>query len=271
MKKLWKIIKENITVVLAMTTAFLSVVYAGIRLMIYVYWMGYFKELNIDANVMNINYEGNLFQVIFLAGLLLLLFYVFAMMDEGFKKYSEAIKKEQQSKIKRIFAWSKTLWKCFWRSLFLLSIANLPLTWVIGVMANMDMMIPQMCVLTIMLYIFEMIMYFIFKLQKKEENSGLKSWEDKVGVVILCGCVICSFILAGLYYSGSQQTRNQREFRMVSGETYAITYSDREHYVLHRSEINGDEILIHRNEQKIIGVEDCEYSVVNVKKVEVVQ
>lgn len=95
MKKLWKIIKENITVVLAMTTAFLSVVYAGIRLMIYVYWMGYFKELNIDANVMNINYEGNLFQVIFLAGLLLLLFYVFAMMDEGFKKYSEAIKKEQ--------------------------------------------------------------------------------------------------------------------------------------------------------------------------------
>lgn len=35
MKKLWKIIKENITVVLAMTTAFLSVVYAGIRLMIY--------------------------------------------------------------------------------------------------------------------------------------------------------------------------------------------------------------------------------------------
>ena len=55
MKKLWKIIKENITVVLAMTTAFLSVVYAGIRLMIYVYWMGYFKELNIDANVMNIS------------------------------------------------------------------------------------------------------------------------------------------------------------------------------------------------------------------------
>ena len=92
-----------------------------------------------------------------------------------------------------------------------------------------------------------------------------------MGFVILCGCVICSFILAGLYYSGSQQTRNQREFRMVSGETYAITYSDREHYVLHRSEINGDEILIHRNEQKIIGVEDCEYSVVNVKKVEVVQ
>ena len=50
MKKLWKIIKENITVVLAMTTAFLSVVYAGIRLMIYVYWMGYFKELNIQID-----------------------------------------------------------------------------------------------------------------------------------------------------------------------------------------------------------------------------
>lgn len=53
---------------------------------------------------------------------------------------------------------------------------------------------------------------------------------------------------------------------MVRGETFANTYSDWEHYVLHRSEINGDKILIHRNEQKIIGVEDCEYSVVNVKK-----
>lgn len=268
MKKLWKIIKENIAVVLAMTTAFLSAVYAGIRLMIYVYWMGYFKELNIDANVLNINYEGNLFQVIFLAGILLLLLYVFAMLDEGFKKYRRAIDKEKQSKIKRICAWIKMVWKCFWISLILLSIANLPLTLVIGVMAHADMVIPQMCVGIILLYIFEMIMYIVFKLQKKED-LGFKNWEDKIGFVILCGCVICSFILAGLYYSGSQRIGSQREFRMVRGETYTITYSDREHYVLHRSKINGDEILIYRDEQKIIDVEDCEYSVVNVKKVEV--
>ena len=76
MRRLWKIIKENFPVALAMATTFLSIVYAGMRLMIYVYWMGYFKELNIDANILEINYEGNLFQVIFYGGIILLIVYI---------------------------------------------------------------------------------------------------------------------------------------------------------------------------------------------------
>ena len=62
MRRLWKIIKENFPVALAMATTFLSIVYAGMRLMIYVYWMGYFKELNIDANILEITMKAIFFR-----------------------------------------------------------------------------------------------------------------------------------------------------------------------------------------------------------------
>lgn len=103
MRRLWKIIKENFPVALAMATTFLSIVYAGMRLMIYVYWMGYFKELNIDANILEINYEGNLFQVIFYGGIILLIVYIFGMLDETYKKVREQIRNKEGTWLKKLF------------------------------------------------------------------------------------------------------------------------------------------------------------------------
>ena len=103
MRRLWKIIKENFPVALAMATTFLSIVYAGMRLMIYVYWMGYFKELNIDANILEINYEGNLFQVIFYGGIILLIVYIFGMLDETYKKVGEQIRNKEGTWLKKLF------------------------------------------------------------------------------------------------------------------------------------------------------------------------
>ena len=103
MRRLWKIIKENFPVALAMATTFLSIVYAGMRLMIYVYWMGYFKELNIDANILEINYEGNLFQVIFYGGIILLIVYIYGMLDETYKKVREQIRNKEGTWLKKLF------------------------------------------------------------------------------------------------------------------------------------------------------------------------
>ena len=103
MRRLWKIIKENFPVALAMATTFLSIVYAGMRLMIYVYWMGYFKELNIDANILEINYEGNLFQVIFYGGIILLIVYIYGMLDETYKKVREQIRNKEGTWLKKFF------------------------------------------------------------------------------------------------------------------------------------------------------------------------
>lgn len=42
------------------------------------------------------------------------------------------------------------------------------------------------------------------------------------------------------------------------------------HYVLHRSEKVGNEILVYRNEQKIIGVDDCNYSIRKIEGIQIV-
>lgn len=113
MRRLWKIIKENFPVALAMATTFLSIVYAGMRLMIYVYWMGYFKELNIDANILEINYEGNLFQVIFYGGIILLIVYIYGMLDETYKKVREQIRNKEGTWLKNFFRNRKSNKKLF--------------------------------------------------------------------------------------------------------------------------------------------------------------
>lgn len=58
-------IKDNFSVILAIGTTFFTIVYAGMKLLIYAYWSGYFNELNIDTNTVNINFDGHIFQVIF--------------------------------------------------------------------------------------------------------------------------------------------------------------------------------------------------------------
>ena len=101
-------------------------------------------------------------------------------------------------------------------------------------------------------------MYGTYKLQKGDDASRRKDWKEKLGFFILVGCLLSSFVLATLYYTGSKQFENQREVRMVNEGNYIITYSDHEHYVLHR------------NEQKIIGVDDCNYSIRKIEGIQIV-
>ncbi len=270
MRRLWKIIKENFPVALAMATTFLSIVYAGMRLMIYVYWMGYFKELNIDANILEINYEGNLFQVIFYGGIILLIVYIFGMLDETYKKVGEQIRNKEGTWLKKLFFAIGKVTKSFLLSFFMLAIANFPFSLVICVMSHLDIKFINFCAIDIVLFGMETVMYGTYKLQKGDDASRRKDWKEKLGIFILVGCLLSSFVLAVLYYTGSKRFENQREVRMVNEGNYIITYSDHEHYVLHRIEKVGNEILVYRNEQKIIGVDDCNYSIRKIEGIRIV-
>ena len=64
--KLWNILKENFTVILGIITVITTCTYSFLKLLIYVYWSGYFHELNIDTSFMKLSYDGFVFQVILL-------------------------------------------------------------------------------------------------------------------------------------------------------------------------------------------------------------
>ena len=88
-----------------------------------------------------------------------------------------------------------------------------------------------------------------------------------MGGIILYISVFLSFILAIAYCIGSQSVKAETKLRLVENEKYVITYSDGEHYVLHRVKIEENKAVIYRNEQKIISIEDCEYFVVPVEEI----
>ena len=74
-------------------------------------------------------------------------------------------------------------------------------------------------------------------------------------------------ILVSSFCGGNQAISKKNNVQLVNNETYMILYCDGEHYVLHKIKYEEEEITIYRNEQKIVGMEDCEYSVKKVKNI----
>lgn len=77
LKKGWDFIKENVVAIITVITTIFTIVYAVLRLCIYVYWNGYFTRLNIDRSVMNLNFDKSIFWVVFVSIVLfVVLFFV---------------------------------------------------------------------------------------------------------------------------------------------------------------------------------------------------
>ena len=62
--------------------------------MIYVYWSGYFHELNIDTSFMKLSYDGFVFQVIFIATMLCAVIFLMYLVGNMFNNTREEIKKQ---------------------------------------------------------------------------------------------------------------------------------------------------------------------------------
>lgn len=266
-RKAWKMIKDNFSVILAIGTTLFTIVYAGMKLLIYVYWSGYFNELNIDTNTVSINYDGHIFQVIFYSVILLFVVYLMTMMDRSFCNMKAAFWKEEKEWFKRLGVNIKVGIVNFIVSIIFLLIANLPLVLVICVFRQKELSFFNICGLLCVLYITEMLIYLLEKLDKKESVTKKKTIEQRVGGIILYISIFLSFVLAITYCIGSQSVSAEKKLRLVENEEYAITYSDGEHYVLHRVKIEENKAVLYRNEQKIISIEDCEYLVVPIEKI----
>ena len=73
-------------------------------------------------------------------------------------------------------------------------------------------------------------------------------------------------ILVTTFCDGNQAIDKRNSVQLVENEEYMISYCDGEHYVLHKVKYNGEQIVIYRNEQKIVGIENCEVSIKQIKK-----
>ena len=119
----------------------------------------------------------------------------------------------------------------------------------------------------LLLYIMEMLLIFTQNTTRKSHEKKEKTTERDIAIKIIEILVFVFGILVASFYEGNQEITKKNNVQLVNNETYMISYCDGEHYVLHKVKYEEEEITIYRNEQKIVGMEDCEYSVKKVKNI----
>lgn len=267
LKKGWDFIKENVAVVITLTTALLTVVYATLRLCIYVYWRGYFTRLNIDISIINLDFDKSIFAVVFIS---IILFVVLFFMAWANEVVIDIMKKEMGSQRKgarKILYAVKAFGKALLLSFIILSIINLPLIMLLTAVTQVNASIAYILVLLLLLYIMEILFLFVQKTTKRKGEKKEKVTEKDIALIITEVLAMALFILATLFYSGTLAIDNKNNVQLVENQEYMISYCDGEYYVLHKAEYNDDIITVYRNEQKIVNIEGCEYSVKQVEKV----
>lgn len=269
--KIWALFKENFTVLIGVSTAVITVIYSLLKFVIYIYWSGYFSQLNIDNTFLNINFDGFIFQVIFFVIIGAVIVYVMTMVDATANQIKEKHKSLKVKWFKRIGSFIISNLCFYLISGILLSLANIPLLIVIFVMLHTDISVLYISVGLCLAYIYEMLFYVLYNIENKKcsdvKKSAKDTWENRIGMAMLKGLLLLSLWLAIIYYAGSQAYVTGNTVRLVEDEQYAITYSDGEIYILHKVKLENEKAVIYRNEQRIISTEDCNSTVRKVEEI----
>ena len=112
-------------------------------------------------------------------------------------------------------------------------------------------------------------MLFIFtqRITMKPQEKKEKTKERAVAIKVIQLLVIVLLILASVFYNGSHLIDKKTRAQLVEDEEYMISYCDGDHYVLHKVEYSAEEMVIYKNEQKVVGIENCEVSIKQVETI----
>lgn len=269
LKNGWEFLKENVATIITIVTAIFTVVYATLRLCIYVYWKGYFTRLNIDVSIMNPNFDNSIWTVIFVCIVLFVALFFMTWVYEIINDTRKKAKKRCEKGLKKIFNKIRDLGKEILLSFIILSIINFPLTILLVSVSGISSTINSVSVLFLLMYVMEMLFIFIQLMMTKQDELREKSKENAIALIVIEVLASVLIILAMIFYAGNTAIDKKTNVQLVENGMYMISYCDGEHYLLHKVNYSEEKITICRNEQKIVGIEDCEYSIKKVKEVNV--
>lgn len=266
-KKVWDFIKENVAAIITVVTAMLTVVYAVLRLCMYIYWKGYFTRLNIDTSLMDLNFDNSIFTVVFVSIVLFVVFFFMAWVDEIISDIKKKQKERQIKGIKKIFYMIKDFGKGIFLSLFILSFINVPLVILLVSMSEASTNISNTGAIFVLLYVTEMLSIITQRITVKPHEKKEESKERAIAIKVIGGLAIVLMILVLIFNNGSSVIDKKTRIQLVENDEYMISYCDGEHYVLHKVEYSEEEIVICKNEQKVVDVENCEISIKQIEKI----
>lgn len=267
--KIWKFLKENIAVILAIATAVLATLYAALKLIIYVYWSGYFNKLSIHNSLISLKFEGFVFQVIFFGIILLCTIYLTFIVDTNFVNIFQKMWDKDRRLWGKVWCIIKIGFEDVLVSLIFLGIGNIPLVITTIVLTQKEITSINMIAFLMYFYILEIFLIITSHISENKKVKKEKTLEQKIGGIIFETLVWVSLFLAIMFFTGYQAIEAQKTIRLVENENYGITYSDGEIYVLHKVELKDSELIIYRDEQKVVSKEDYKYVVKHVEAVKV--
>lgn len=99
LKVVWDEFKKNYAALITIATTFVTVIYAIIKFVIYTYWSGYFRRFDIDRTFMKLDYNGIIYQSIFVFVLVLAVIYVMCTLETIYENNWIELKKKQSKKV----------------------------------------------------------------------------------------------------------------------------------------------------------------------------
>lgn len=267
MKKIWGYFKDNIAAIVTATTALFAVVYAVLRFLIFIYLYGYFRRLNIDMSLMDMNFDKSIFVVIFVTIVAIVITFFLSWIYEFIVNCIEnnkEMKLKGCDKIKQFFA---TFFWIIFTSGIILSIINFPIVILIFSISPQHFTPGTAVFMFLLIYVMEMLFVLtrIWDSRGKEKQESFLGRNIDLTIIYILGVTL--FIFVALVNGGSNAIEEKKQIQLVDNEKYMITYSDGEHCVLHRVKKSENEIIVYRNQQKIISIEECDIRIKPVEKI----
>lgn len=269
LKKVWKFTKENVAAIITVATAILTVVYAVLRLCMFVYWKGYFTRLNIDGNLMNLNFDKSIFAVIFVSVILFIVIFFMVWVFEIINDIKQKEKEKSLKGIKKFLNWIIAFGKGLGLSFVILSIVNIPLLMLLISVTGIDITMSNKMFLFVLLYIAEMLFIFTQKTTIEQHETKEKTAEKDIVIKVIGILAFVLITLAALFYEGNQAIDKKTSVQLVENEEYMISYCDGGCYVLHKVDYVDGKIIVYRNEQKVISTENCEVSIKQINEISI--
>ncbi|MDO5155154.1 MAG: hypothetical protein Q4D51_04235 [Eubacteriales bacterium] len=242
-KRIYEYISKNYALIIALVTSVTAVMYAILRLIVYIFWSGYFKALNIDFSMLNINYEGYVFYSILFGAVLIEISYLMWVCYEFSRKSIGATIK--------IFGKVTKFVLSLVFSAFALSLGNYPFSLILSILLHTKMNFKVTIVYLITLYIMEEILLCITVLERKGKDNSIKHF---IGIVIL----IIPVFLGMIYYAGGNKLEISKQIMLTRDKKYAMVYCDNDVYLLKPAKMHDDKLYIDIDEQKIVDLKETD-------------
>ena len=220
--------------------------------MVYIFWLGYFHELDIDTCFIKIRYDGFVFQVMFIAIILCAVMFVMSCVENIFKNRWNTIKTQKENVVRKIGNNIIIIIIEVFVALVILGIINIPISMTLCAWNKVECTLKNMILMIMLLCLLESAFLISTQINNigtyKEKLNAENRLFVNIFITIFFVCIVC----AGTYYSGSQSILSQNQAKLVEEDKYMITYSDGDRYILHGVVVAEETLTIKRSEQKVI-------------------